>query len=119
MMRGLLEERFKLTIHHLTKDFPVYELAVAKNGPKLKESVESAPAEAKEGFPSLPAGRPGRAVNFSGNRARLFRSPRTPLGVSWHVAIVGWPLSARQNRTDWKIRLHLGIQSLGLDRRAR
>jgi uncharacterized protein (TIGR03435 family) len=71
MMRRLLEERFKLTVHHLTKDFPVYELVIAKNGPKLKESAEPAPAEAKEGFPSLPAGRPGLAVNFTGNRARL------------------------------------------------
>ena len=36
MMRGLLEERFKLAVHHLTKDFPVFEFAIAKNGPKLR-----------------------------------------------------------------------------------
>jgi uncharacterized protein (TIGR03435 family) len=71
MMRTLLEERFKLSVHHLTKDFPVYELAVAKNGPKFKESVDGASAEAREGFPSLPAGRPGLSVNFTGDRARL------------------------------------------------
>jgi uncharacterized protein (TIGR03435 family) len=71
MMRRLLEERFKLTIHHSTKEFPVYELVVGKNGPRLKESVEGAPAEAKEGFPSLPARRPGMAVNFGSGRARL------------------------------------------------
>jgi uncharacterized protein (TIGR03435 family) len=71
MMRRLLEERFKLTVHHLTKDFPVYELAVAKNGPKLKESVDNAPAAAKDGFPALRPDRPGIAVKFEGNRARL------------------------------------------------
>ncbi len=71
MMKGLLEERFKLTVHHLTKDFPVYELVVGKNGPKLKESTGTAPAEAKDGFPALPAGRPGMAVNFGTDRARL------------------------------------------------
>jgi len=79
MMRTLLEERFKLTVHHLTKDFPVYELVAAKNGPKLKESGDGAP-ERKEGFPSLPAGRPGISVNFMDNRARL-AAHREPLSA--------------------------------------
>lgn len=80
MMRSLLEERFKLAVHHVTKDFPVYELVVAKNGPKLKESVETAPAQAKEGFPTLPAGRPGMAINFGDGRARL-AAHQEPLSV--------------------------------------
>ncbi len=36
MLQNLLAERFKLTLHHTTKDLPLYELVVAKNGPKLK-----------------------------------------------------------------------------------
>ena len=40
MLQNLLAERFKLTVHHESKDLPVYELAIAKGGPKLKESVE-------------------------------------------------------------------------------
>jgi uncharacterized protein (TIGR03435 family) len=35
MLRDLLTDRFKLQIHHETEDLPVYELVVAKNGPKL------------------------------------------------------------------------------------
>jgi uncharacterized protein (TIGR03435 family) len=38
MMRALLIERFKLAVHAATKEFPIYALVVAKNGPKLKKA---------------------------------------------------------------------------------
>lgn len=38
MLRNLLADRFKLTFHRETKEFSIYELAVAKNGPNLKPS---------------------------------------------------------------------------------
>ncbi len=38
MLQALLADRFKLTIQRETKDMPVYNLVVAKGGPKLKES---------------------------------------------------------------------------------
>ena len=38
MMRTLLIERFKLAVHGGTKEFPIYVLVVAKNGPKLKKA---------------------------------------------------------------------------------
>jgi len=72
MLQNLLVERFKLTIHRETKDFPVYELVVAKNGSKLNKADETqaptdgAPAPppatpgppklGKDGFPELPPG---------------------------------------------------------------
>jgi uncharacterized protein (TIGR03435 family) len=37
MLQALLAERFKVTLHKENKPLPVYELAVAKGGPKLKE----------------------------------------------------------------------------------
>jgi len=40
MLRGLLEDRFKLTYHKTTKEGPVYALLPAKGGIKLKESNE-------------------------------------------------------------------------------
>lgn len=40
MMQLLLEERFKLKIHRATKSVPVYELKVAKGGPKLQPAQE-------------------------------------------------------------------------------
>jgi uncharacterized protein (TIGR03435 family) len=45
MLQNLLAERFKLTLHRETKELPVYSLAVAKNGPKMKESKPVPPAQ--------------------------------------------------------------------------
>jgi uncharacterized protein (TIGR03435 family) len=39
MLRNLLTDRFKLTFHREEKVFSIYELEVAKNGPKLKAST--------------------------------------------------------------------------------
>jgi uncharacterized protein (TIGR03435 family) len=35
MFRGVLADRFKLTLHRETKELPVYSLVIAKNGPKI------------------------------------------------------------------------------------
>lgn len=42
MLQTLLADRFRLVLHRETKQLPVYELIVAKGGPKLKESAEDA-----------------------------------------------------------------------------
>jgi uncharacterized protein (TIGR03435 family) len=42
MMRNLLAERFHLKSHMDTREFPAYELVVAKTGLKLNEAPESA-----------------------------------------------------------------------------
>jgi uncharacterized protein (TIGR03435 family) len=39
MMQALLAERFKIGLHHETKDFSVFILSVDKGGAKLKESA--------------------------------------------------------------------------------
>jgi uncharacterized protein (TIGR03435 family) len=73
MLQNLLAERFKVVVHHDTKVLPVYELVVVKGGAKLKESVDTPdavapsdgrPAMDQEGFPVLPAGRPGIVNRF-------------------------------------------------------
>src|SRR5229473_2606080 len=38
MLQALLADRFRLAIHHETKELPVYALVVAKDGPKLTMS---------------------------------------------------------------------------------
>ncbi len=45
MLQTLLADRFQLKVHRETRGTPVYELIVAKNGPKLKEVS----ADVKEG----------------------------------------------------------------------
>ncbi len=49
MMQNLLKERFKLAVHHETKDLPMYALVVGKGGPKMKESPEDPPPSATGG----------------------------------------------------------------------
>jgi uncharacterized protein (TIGR03435 family) len=38
MLQELLADRFKLSLHREFKHFPIYELVIAKNGPKFQES---------------------------------------------------------------------------------
>jgi uncharacterized protein (TIGR03435 family) len=52
MLRDLLRERFKLTFHREQKRMRIYSLAIARGGPKLKES-SSSPDATPEGPPPL------------------------------------------------------------------
>lgn len=65
MLQNLLIDRFKLKAHHEFKEMTKYELRVAKNGPKVKESVDD-PAS-KDGDTHLPPAPPGRpAIDSDG-----------------------------------------------------
>jgi uncharacterized protein (TIGR03435 family) len=71
MMQNLLAERFKLKFHYEKKEMQVFELVVAKNGPRMKESAGPLPPPDPDarppapdpsnkdanGFPILPPGR--------------------------------------------------------------
>jgi uncharacterized protein (TIGR03435 family) len=64
MLQNLLAERFHLQFHWEKRDIQIYDLTVAKNGPKMKKStIEPAPLTppeprpirvASDGFPELP-----------------------------------------------------------------
>jgi uncharacterized protein (TIGR03435 family) len=43
MLRSLLADRFKLVVHTETKEQPIYELVVAKSGPKLQPAKPGQP----------------------------------------------------------------------------
>lgn len=49
MVQSLIEDRFQFKAHRETKQLPVYELTVAKNGPKLKLSAEQNPVNRRVG----------------------------------------------------------------------
>ena len=44
MTQSLLSDRFKLVVHPETKEVPIYELTIAKGGPKLKEAKPNDPS---------------------------------------------------------------------------
>lgn len=88
MLQNLLVDRFKMTLHHETKELPLYELTVGKNGPKMKASVEDPnapkpgegplPPIGKDGFPQLPPGRKNRMMFFGPGGARIMATVSTP-----------------------------------------
>lgn len=55
MLQNLLADRFKLMVHHETREIQRYELRVAKGGPKFQEA-----APPKEAAPPGPPGPPKR-----------------------------------------------------------
>lgn len=80
MLRNLLVERFGLVVHRETQNRPLYELVVAKGGPKLREYKvpASAPSKdgqrsvrGKDGLPELTPGAVGVLVLPAGPNTRL------------------------------------------------
>jgi uncharacterized protein (TIGR03435 family) len=57
MVQTLLADRFKLKVHHETKELPVYALTVGKNGSKLTPSVD-----APHGPDAGPDGKPSKST---------------------------------------------------------
>ncbi len=79
MLRNLLIERFGLETHHESKELMQYDLVVAKNGPKFKETADNSPALkpetyhaqlAKDGYPVLELGHSG--ILIQKGRGRLY-----------------------------------------------
>ncbi len=56
MLQNLLADRFRAVIHHETRDFPIFELTVAKSGSKLQASSSAPPATADSKGQLPPAG---------------------------------------------------------------
>ena len=52
MLQAMLADRFKLAVHRETKEVPVYELTVARNGPKFKPSEATALADIRQKHPN-------------------------------------------------------------------
>jgi len=67
MLRTLLAERFKLTIHRENKEQSVYALVVGKGGHKMKEAepLPVAPATAPDGGPAPPASTGSNQVSIN------------------------------------------------------
>ena len=58
MMQAMLADRFKLKVHHETKELPIYSLVIAKGGFKLKDAdPNNAYADGIKGFDGV--ARPG------------------------------------------------------------
>ena len=74
MLKALLAERFKLQVHHETKEHAVYALVVGKNGPKIKESAPETP-EPADGEKT-----PANAMRLTPNGDGRGMTVRSPMG---------------------------------------
>jgi len=89
MMQNLLAERFKLAVHREKREMGVFELTVAKGGPKFRDPAPapkddpSRPLQKDaEGYPILPE---GTTLALSTTGARL-RSDNQPM--AWFVKMI-------------------------------
>lgn len=82
MLQSMLAGRFKLAVHHETREMPQYDLVVAKGGPRLQPPIEGSPQgsvppgpgpqpKSVDGYPILTPGVPGMAI--SDGKARMFQ----------------------------------------------
>lgn len=93
MLQNLLAERFKLTLHHQSKDLPMYALVVGKGGHKMKESEDPAPgsvpnAGGPNGAPPPPDGAFGRGAG-GGPVMGKDGFPRLPPGGRGAIMMMG------------------------------
>jgi len=93
MLQRLLAERFRLSVHREPKNTEVYELSVAKNGPKFREAVPPAevapvreePAPVKRDADGFPILGPRMSMAVVPGYARL-RSENQP--ISWFAEML-------------------------------
>jgi uncharacterized protein (TIGR03435 family) len=77
MLQGMLADRFKLKLHHDTKELPMFALVVAKNGPKFHETT----APAMDPATSVPLSGPGAPMS-RGQIRMMGRGDLTVTGVA-------------------------------------
>lgn len=67
MLQAMLADRFKLALHHETKELPEYVLVVAKNGPKIHQTTAPPVDPANPPGPPTPGGpMPRGAIRMMG-----------------------------------------------------
>jgi uncharacterized protein (TIGR03435 family) len=78
MFQQILTDRFKLAAHHETRELPIYQLVVGKNGSKLKESSPDDPA-AKPHGPNMMFGQ-GKVTATDGSVSMFISALSRQLG---------------------------------------
>ena len=87
MMQSLLEDRFGLKLHYETRNAPIWELTLAKGGPKMKPTVDEAGKCHVDLPPGInPKGPDGLPLPGFGPDGRL-NIPSPPPGQACHLLI--------------------------------
>lgn len=120
MIQSLIEDRFQLKFHREAKQLPVYELTVARGGPKLKLSADQTTTRVSEtklgrDYVEVP-GQPFRNfVYFLGRQLDRPLIDKTGLQGLYDVTLRWTPEPAESNRTSDFPTLFTAVQEqLGL-----
>lgn len=101
MLQRMLEERFHLAVHYRKKEFPVYELLVAKDGPRIQKSAGGAgqavaggsrPTRGGDGFPVLPPGSHHAMFESTKDGVPISRETFRDCSMAELVQELAWPL---------------------------
>ncbi|HEY4362166.1 MAG TPA: TIGR03435 family protein [Bryobacteraceae bacterium] len=92
MWQNLLKDRFGLVLHHESKEFQVYELTVAKGGPKMKATDLPATAEAFDFGAAGPKFGQDGALNVNGTGSVVTVIPG-PKGTTARLAAKGFTMA--------------------------
>lgn len=123
MMRSVLADRFKLKVHIVSRELPVYNLVVAKGGPKFKETPAGTEDSEMLGWGEVSGDRigfdQGILTNFSSGTGRLVVN-KTGLTGRYSFNLKWNPLAGRNlpggmgdqfsGRTD----IFTAVQQIGL-----
>ena len=112
MLQNLLTERFKITLHHETKDLPMYSLIVAKGGPKL----DTTHRVDNYGFPAAAPQQGARMMELGmKDRGRLVAYQQTTQDLADHLGLVGRPVIDSTGLTaKYDFTLTFSLEGLGI-----
>jgi uncharacterized protein (TIGR03435 family) len=115
MLQNLLADRFKMAIHSDKKESRVFDLVVAKGGPKLKESAPNLDATG-DGSLQPPFGRPSPPPGYNGPLTLLVRNCSMDQFAARLSGLVGEPVSnATELSGAYEIRLQYSLAGLQVD----
>jgi uncharacterized protein (TIGR03435 family) len=91
MWQNLLKDRLGVAVHHESKEFKVYELTVAKGGPKMKATDLPAAAEPFDFGAASPKTGPNGALDMNGTGSVVTIVP-TATGATARLAAKGFTM---------------------------
>lgn len=87
MMQALLADRFKLTLHHDTKELPIFSLVVAKGGSKLHETKPDDANIDAANAPPHPPGKGWMRMSFQSTAIELTAQAMAMDGLARQLAM--------------------------------
>jgi uncharacterized protein (TIGR03435 family) len=95
MLQAMLAERCKAVVHHGSKELPVYDLVVAKGGPKFKlaETTDAAELRRKHPAGGIMSGTGAMVVEGPGGIQLFYAMPMTILAKTILPSVVDRPVA--------------------------